>query len=159
MAEFEKFDNTVIQAKEFDVPTGKVTVQRFKLTPLHGVLMVFALIVLCFIGFITLAKSVQINAVAVDLAQPSKRVTQQASISIKSALKLPIGNRVLVLPGSYKVVVSAKGFQPLKQQLEISDQRHQQKPSLETPNLLVNLYLTYQVNELSKAQFVDDADH
>ena len=156
MAEFEKFDNTVIQAKEFDVPTGKVAVQRFKLTPLHGVLMVFALIVLCFIAFITLAKSVQINAVALDLASPNKRVTQQASISIKSALKLPIGNRVLVLPGSYEVAVNAKGFQPLKQQLQISDERHQQIELLIT-RLPGKLQISLQENLESQATvFVDD---
>ena len=158
MAEFEKFDNTVIQAKEFDVPTGKVAVQRFKLTPLHGVLMLFALIVLSFIGFITLAKSVQISAVAVDLAVPSQRVTQQASISIKSTIKLPIGNRVLVLPGSYDVTVNAKGFQPLKQKLEINDERHQQIELLITRlpgKLKINLQ---EVLESQATVFVDDQE-
>ena len=126
MAKFEKFDNTVIQAKEFDAPTGKVATERFKLTPLHGLLVLFALAVLSFILFITLAKSVQIKAVATNLASPNQRIAQPASVSIKSLFKLPIGNRVLVLPGSYDVSVNAKGFQPLKQELEISDQRHQQ---------------------------------
>jgi len=126
MAKFEKFDNAVIQAEEFNAPTGKVAVQRFKLTPLHGLLVLFGLALLCFILFITLAKSVQINAVATNLASPNQRITQSASVSIKSFLKLPIGNRTLVLPGTYEVSVNAKGFQPLQQQLEISDQRHQQ---------------------------------
>ena len=126
MNKLERLDDRLIKAKEFDAPTSQRVAQRFKLTPLHGLLMLFAILVICFIVFITLAKSVQIGAVAVNLATPNQRIKLPASVSLKASLKLPIGNRILVLPGQYEVAVESKGFQPLQQAIEISDERHQQ---------------------------------
>ncbi len=126
MSNYEKFDNTRIAAEQYDAPTGKLVVQRFKFTPLHGLLILSALAVLMFIVFITFARSIQIDAVAINLTTPDKRIQQAASISVDALLKLPIGNRLLVLPGKYDVSVAAQGFHHLEQSLEISNERHQQ---------------------------------
>ena len=126
MNDLERFNKKHIAAADFEAPTGPEVVKRFSFTPMHGVLVLLALLVLLFIGFISLARSVQINAVTADFSNPGQLVRQSASISIDALIKLPLGNRILLLPGDHPVSISAEGFQPLNQNVEITGDRHQQ---------------------------------
>ena len=57
---------------------------------------------------------------------PDQLLQQDADISLHSAIKLPLGNRILVLPGDHKVSLTAPGYQSLDQTLEVKGDRHQQ---------------------------------
>jgi len=126
MNKIEKLDNTRIDALEFDIPSGELELERFKLTPLHFVLFVLGLLCLLFIGFISFSKSIEVRAVTRDLNKPDNYLSQAADINIATKLKLPLGNRVLVLPGPHTVSVKAPGFTSVEQVLDIASERHQQ---------------------------------
>ena len=126
MNKIEKLDNTRIEAREFTAPSGKIEVQKFTLSPLHFLL--FGLLVLCllFIAFISFSKSIEVSAITRDLNSPSRYLAQAADISIDTSLKLPLGNRVLLLPGSHTVTIQADGFVSLEKKLDVASDRHQQ---------------------------------
>jgi len=126
MTQLEKIDNTQISASDFEAPTGIAERAPFKLTSGHLALFLLGLFSISVIAFITIARSVQITAVTPILTTPEKVVSQPAEVKISSWIKLPLGNRVLILPGTHKVEVSAEGFQTLNQELAIGSERHQQ---------------------------------
>lgn len=126
MNKIEKLDNTRIDALEFDIPSGEIERSSFTLTTVHFVLLGFGLLCLLFIAFITFSKSIEVRAIKRDLNNPNKYLSQAADISIDATLKLPLGNRVLILPGPHQVSAQAAGFVGVEQTLEIGSQRHQQ---------------------------------
>jgi formylglycine-generating enzyme required for sulfatase activity len=126
MNKIEKLDNTRIDALEFNAPSGEIEVQKFTLNPIHFVLFGLALLCLLFIAFISFSKSIEVRAITRDLNSPNRYLAQAADISIGTSLKLPLGNRVLLLPGSHKVSIQADGFLNVEQKLEVASDRHQQ---------------------------------
>ena len=126
MNKIEKLENAKIQAAKFEAPSGKLEVQKFRLSTLHCVLFGLASLCLLFIAFISFSKSIEVRAVTRDLNNPSDYLAQSADISIITRLKLPLGNRVLILPGWHSVNIQADGFIAVEQQLEVASERHQQ---------------------------------
>ena len=126
MNKIEKLENAKIQAAKFEAPSGKLEVQKFRLSTLHFVLFSLASLCLLFIAFISFSKSIEVRAVTRDLNNPSDYLAQSADISIVTKLKLPLGNRVLILPGRHSVNIHADGFIAVEQQLEVANERHQQ---------------------------------
>jgi len=153
MNKIEKLDNTRIDPVEFDIPSGEAPSKNFTLSAVHFLLFGFALLCLLFIAFITLAKSIEIKAVTRDLNDPSRYLNQAADISIEAALKLPLGNRVLILPGSHLVSIQAEGFTSIEQTLDVGSERHQQ---FELELLRLPGKLTISLAEQSAAEvFID----
>ena len=126
MTRFEALDNAQISPLEYQAPVGIAQVEPFKFTRGHWALLGLAILCMLFIVFITIAKSVQIQATTVNLAKPDETLKQAADISIMSAVKLPIGNRVLLLPGEHTVTASATGFETTSQALNVLGERNQQ---------------------------------
>lgn len=126
MTKFEKLENAEILASDYQAPSGEQVRSGFKITKAHWLLMLIGLLSLCFIGFITIARSVAVSAITIDLNNPETFYAQPANVGIDSLLKLPLGNRVLVLPGTYNVTLQAKGFEAVEQTIEVSGDRHQQ---------------------------------
>lgn len=126
MTKLDKLDNARIEATEFQAPTGNVEQAQIRLTRAHWSFLIFALACVCFIAFISLAKSVQISAITPMLGKPDQYLAQPADVSIDSRLKLPLGNRVMLLPGKHTVSLQAPGFATLQRELEIGADRHQQ---------------------------------
>jgi formylglycine-generating enzyme required for sulfatase activity len=126
MNKIEKLDNAQIEPIKFDAPSGEIEVQKFRLSTIHFVLFGLASLCLLFIVFISFSKSIEVRAITRDLNDPSRYLGQAADISIATALKLPLGNRVLILPGAHSVSIQADGFSDIQQQLEVASERHQQ---------------------------------
>ncbi len=126
MKKIERLDNTRIEALEFDIPSGVVEVQKFRLSTIHFVLFGLALLCLLFIAFISFTKSIEVRAVTRDLTSPNRFLEQTADINIATSLKLPLGNRVLLLPGLHAVSIKVEGFVSVEKTLEVASQRHQQ---------------------------------
>ncbi len=118
--------NIAIGASDFETPSAEQSRASFKLTPAHVGLFFLALLCLTFIAFITFAKSIQITAVTPKLSKPEELLLQPADVTVASKIKLPLGNRVLVLPGEHDVSLKADGYQPVTQTLSVSGDRHQQ---------------------------------
>ncbi len=116
----------IVDAAKFEAPTDQAAAPTFRLTAGHVALAIFALACLVFIGFISLAKSIQVTAVTPNLNKPDELLLQTAEIDVATTLKLPLGNRVLVLPGSHQVSLNAEGFQSLTQIIDVKSDRHQQ---------------------------------
>ena len=125
MTKIEELDNAVIAADEYQAPPTEQARESFKITKGHIALFCAASLALLFILFITMARSIEVRAITPDLSNPDKFYTQRAEISIDSLVKLPLGNRVLVLPGSHAVSVQAEGFTSIEQQLDVGQERHQ----------------------------------
>ncbi len=126
MNKIEKLDNTRIDAVEFDIPSGEIAQQGFRLSPVHFVLFALALFCLLFIVFISFSKSIEVSAITRDLNDSDRYLSQSADIAIGTKFKLPLGNRVLIFPGSHAVSVQADGFTSIEQVIEVDSQRHQQ---------------------------------
>ncbi len=126
MNKIEKLDNARIDAIEFEIPSGESNSQGFRLTAVHFILFGFALLCLLFIAFISFSKSIEIRAVKRDLNDPTRYLNQAANIDIDATFKLPLGNRVLILPGSHIVNIQADGFTSIEQTLDVGSERHQQ---------------------------------
>ncbi len=118
--------NSSIGADNFELPDVQSEGPRFRFTASHFGLMILALMCLVFIAFISIAKSIQIVAVTPNLNNPEELLFQPAELQIDTSIKLPLGNRVLVLPGEHRVSLSAEGYQDVTQTLAISSDRHQQ---------------------------------
>ena len=118
--------NDVIDVQNFEAPQNETVERSFRLTFAHIALIFFGLICLVFIGFISAARSIQIYAVTPNLNAPDQLLQQDANISLHSAIKLPLGNRILVLPGNHEISLTAPGYQSIDQVLEVKGDRHQQ---------------------------------
>ena len=119
-------NNREISAADFSLPSGRVEQPRFKLTAIHFALFALAVLCLLFIGFITFARSIEVRAIKVDLQNPETFFSQAAQIDIDTVLKLPLGNRVLLLPGEHQLSIVAEGFTSIEQSLQVGSERHQQ---------------------------------
>jgi len=126
MTKLEQYDNSEIAAAEYQAPTGGQVRTSFKITRAHWGLFFVALISLVFIAFITLARSIEVRAVVSDLNNPEQFFALPAEVDIDVWLKFPLGNRVLILPGTHAVDVQLEGFEPVSQTLQVSSERHQQ---------------------------------
>ncbi len=126
MTEINTKPNTVIVSESYEAPSGVVQGERFRFTSSHALLLAIAIISLAFILFITIARSIQISVVTPSIEQPEKMLSHAAQLKIRSWVKLPIGNRVLVLPGKLPVSGGAVGFENIDQVLEVGPDRHQQ---------------------------------
>ncbi len=115
-----------IDAVDFQAPGNDQQRVRFRFTAFHALLLVLSLLCLSFILFITLAKSIQVVAVTPNLNKPSDYLLQPAELNINTALKLPLGNRVMVLPGEHAVTLNAQGYQAVEQTVNVTSERHQQ---------------------------------
>ena len=67
----------------------------------------------------------EIRGVVSDLENSSEYSPIETEIQVRSLIKLPIANRILLLPGSHKVVLAAEGYQSQQQQLKIGEQKNQ----------------------------------
>lgn len=141
MAKLEQLDNVAISPADYQAPTEQLEATRFVLTRVHFLLAGLAVLCLLFIAFVTLARSVQVSAitpqlktigkasVVSNLAGVNKSIKYQplsADINVSGLLKLPIGNRILMLPGTQTATVSAEGFASVEQAITINADRHQQ---------------------------------
>lgn len=126
MNQLEKFDNTLIEAADYQAPSEDQQRDSFRLSRSHYLLMLFGLICIAFIIFISVARSVQISAITPILSKPETFIAQPAEIDIATRVKLPLGNRVLILPGQHQVNIKAPGFEVLRQSLEVGSERNQQ---------------------------------
>jgi len=126
MNNIEKLDNTAIAAAEYQAPSGSQARVGFKVTRAHWGLLVIGLLSLLFIAFITVARSIEVKAIAKDLNKPDSFFSLPADVAINAWLKLPLGNRVLVLPGAHQVSLQVDGFEAVNQTLQVDSKRHQQ---------------------------------
>ena len=128
MSEIEKLDNALIDAADFQAPSADNLNQgqAFKLTRGHWALIAAGFLCLVFISFITIARSVEVSVVTPSLKDPKLLLPQKAEVKIGNWIKLPIGNRVLVLPGDMPVSVSSEGFTTINETIDIGSERHQQ---------------------------------
>ena len=126
MTQIEKIDDTQISPIDFEAPSGIAERAAFRLTSGHLILLLVGFLSIGVIAFVTIARSVQITTVTPVLTSPDEVVSQPADVKISSWIKLPLGNRVLILPGQHQVKVSAEGFQEIDQELTIGSERHQQ---------------------------------
>ncbi|NND81176.1 MAG: PEGA domain-containing protein [Gammaproteobacteria bacterium] len=118
--------NQPIEAGSYEVAGQRQQARRWRLSPVHWLLFAVALLCVAFITFITLARSIQVSAVAADLLDSENRIPVAASVEISSTLKLPIGNRTMVLPGDHQVNVTADGYHPQIQSLTVGAERYHQ---------------------------------
>ncbi|NNC98661.1 MAG: PEGA domain-containing protein, partial [Gammaproteobacteria bacterium] len=125
MTKLDQIDNTAIPVKEYQAPTGVVATRSFSLSRGHWLLIGVALASLLFIFFISIARSIQISAVTASLTDPEQMTAVAADIEIDSRIKLPIGSRVLVLPGTHTVTARAPGFKSATQNIDVASGRHQ----------------------------------
>lgn len=129
MSKIEQLDNALIDAVDFQAPNTDAsanTAGSLRLTRGHWALIAVAILCLIFIAFITIARSVQITTVTPDLNNPEILLPQEADVEIANWIKLPIGNRVLVLPGAMNVSAKADGFLSVDSRIDIDSDRHQQ---------------------------------
>ena len=125
MLPHDKFDNTPITPSEFELPSAADEAVSFKLTLSHIGLIIVGVIALLMIVFITLARSVEIRGVAVNLNNAEEFFPVSADVDLPGLLKLPLGNRVLVLPGTRKVSLNAEGYIPSVQTIDVGEERNQ----------------------------------
>lgn len=125
LTKLDQINNQPITPSDFDAPTGIVNREKFRLTKGHWALISIGLLSLLFMAFITIARSIQLLAVTPDLESQSRLLDVPADIRVNTWLKLPIGNRILVLPGTHQVEAIAAGYSPQQQVIEVEADRHQ----------------------------------
>lgn len=126
MTLLDQLQDAVIKPAEYQIPTKPQREPVFKFTLGHWLLALLALLSILFILFITLARSVQVITYTVDVERPDSVLLQPSKLEIDSKLQLPIGNRVMVLPGEYDIVVTAQGHQVYQETLSVAGERYQQ---------------------------------
>jgi len=125
MTKIKPSRNHVIQPTAFEAPSGVVEKQRFTLSAMHWMLLALGLVALLFMLFITVARSIQIVTVSPSLDNPDTLLPISADVTIDAVVKIPLGNRTLVLPGQYQVTAVAEGYQQAVQTVEVERDRHQ----------------------------------
>ena len=73
-----------IAPEDFEAPAGVIETEAFKLTRVHWALIALAALSVLFILFITIARSIQIATVTVDLNNPDEFLVQPAKVEIAS---------------------------------------------------------------------------
>ena len=118
--------NSAIQASDFSVPSNtRKSSDAFSLTKAHLMLGFISLLSLMVILFVAFARSVEVRTVEQSLRAVGKYTQLNASVSFESTVKLPLGNRVLLLPGEHKVNVTADGYQSISHQLTVGESASQ----------------------------------
>lgn len=125
MTKLDLMKNASISPDEYQAPSGVVQAQPFRLRRGHFVLFFIAALSLAFVAFITIARSIQIATVTPSLSDPTLAMPLAANVELGSWVQLPIGNRVLVLPGSHQVIASAEGFEDQDEMINVGSGRHQ----------------------------------
>ena len=133
MTKLDQLSNAALNPAEYQAPTGTVEATRFSLSRGHWILILVALLCLIFISFITLARSIQINTVTPNVSKPDQLLLVPSNLRLGSWLKLPIANRILVLPGKHSLVASASGYQTNSQRIEVLYDRQQKFDIVLTP--------------------------
>lgn len=126
MTQLDQLHNVVIVAEKFEAPGGVIETPGFKLGRSHWLLLALAALCLLFITFLSVAKSIQITTLTPRISKPDQLVLQAAQVKLNSWIKLPLGNRVLLLPGTHLVTAIADGYSVLTQTIEVGGDRHQQ---------------------------------
>jgi len=126
MSRLEQLENVVIEPLAYQAPSRDAQAAPFRFARGHWFLFGLALLCVLFITFITVARSIQVTAFTANLSKPDERLLVPAEIEIQSWIKLRIGNRVMVLPGSHQVSASATGYVPVVQSIDIGAERYQQ---------------------------------
>lgn len=114
-----------IDALPFDAPVRETKVSSFRLTTSHCLLFGLGLLTILFIVFITVARSVEVVTYTSELENPKEKIRQAAKLKFDTFLKLPIGNRILLLPGKHVVRATADGFEEGEFELELTSERSQ----------------------------------
>lgn len=125
MSKLDQLQNQAIEPQAFEAPTGVIEVEQFRLQTGHWVLIGLACLALLFMTFITVARSIQIVTVTPEIDNQAAMLAQPADIEINAFIKLPIGNRTLVLPGAHSVTAKASGFVTTERSIEVARDRHQ----------------------------------
>lgn len=133
MTLLNQLKNTIIKPADYQAPGQQRSSPAFKITIVHCLLGILALLCLIFILFITLARSIEIRTYTVDVADVDQRVNQPASVLIDSWLKLPLGNRFMLLGGEHQYTVSAPGFVVVSDSIDTQGDRYQQYEVLLVP--------------------------
>jgi formylglycine-generating enzyme required for sulfatase activity len=117
--------NAAINPTEFSAPNAEKSARQFNFTLAHLALGVVGLISVLLVSFISLASSVEVRAIERNLNKPEKFVALSADISFGSLIKLPLGNRVLLLSGAHEISVAADGYEPISRLLEVGGDANQ----------------------------------
>lgn len=117
--------NPAIHPSEFSAPNTESISKKFRPTKGHVALVIVSLISLLIVIFISLARSVDVRAIEKNLSKPGEYLKLNANITYASSLKLPLGNRVLLLPGQHKISLSIDGYQSVERILEIGPDANQ----------------------------------
>jgi len=125
MTKLDQINNVALEAADYQAPTGIIEEVGFKLSRGHWLLIALATVCLLFIAFITIARSIQLGAVTEKITKPGEMQAIPAQLEIQTWFKLPIGNRLLVMPGEHQVTAQAQGFEVLEQAIQVESDRHQ----------------------------------
>lgn len=117
--------NIGIHPNDFSIPNAQADSGGFKLSGAHIALFLIAVLSILVLTFVSLARSVEVRAIEAHLTKPGKFLTLKSDISFASALKLPLGNRVLLMPGQHQVSLSVPGYQPLTRALDVGSEANQ----------------------------------
>ena len=116
-----------LRAADYQPPrAGGVAQSSWQLGWQHLALISAIAVLALFVLFLIFARSIQVTAQADNLLEGEPRLTLDADVDLDSWLKLPIGNRFLVLPGSHSVDVTVPGFKDGQTTLTVDDERFQQ---------------------------------
>jgi formylglycine-generating enzyme required for sulfatase activity len=129
----DQLNNSSLSPIEFEAPTDTVEAIKFSLSRGHWILISVGILLLLFISFITFARSIQINTVTSSLTKADQMLLVPGEVRLSTWIKLPIGNRVLVMPGTHQVQASSEGYQTLSEQIEVVSDRHQKFDIVLTP--------------------------
>lgn len=129
MTRLDQIDkNRVVSPTPYLAPGKPLARTGVQITAGHWVLLGLAILAILFILFISFARSVQIVAQTSDLEKPGEMLPVVADVEIESWIKLPVGNRVMVLPGEHQVAVTAQGFAIQREKIEVGGERYHQFP-------------------------------
>ena len=116
-----------LRAADYQPPrAGGVAQSSWQLGWQHLALISAIAVLALFVLFLIFARSIQVTAQADNFLEGEPRLTLDADVDLDSWLKLPIGNRFLVLPGSQSVDVTVPGFKDGQNTLTVDDERFQQ---------------------------------
>lgn len=118
-------NNSAINPSEFSAPSAAHSTRKFNFTVAHFAFGVVGLISVLVVSFISLATSVEVRAIERNLNKPTKFIALNADISFDSLIKLPLGNRVLLLSGQHKVTATAEGYESISRSLDVGEDANQ----------------------------------
>lgn len=120
-----ELSNKTILASNYQVPNSAAPSSSFKLSAAHVALGFIAIISALIILFVTLSRSVEVRAIEQSLTSPETYLPLNANVTFASIIKLPLGNRVLLLRGEHEVSIELDGYQAIKRTIIIGDDANQ----------------------------------